>query len=115
MKPITYHVYITSAEDFLEYQRADKLAHIYGQRGTFVTTDKFETLPDGWVAYAGEFTVAFDGPEFSEPALLDAAIASLDNEIKETRAKAQRAVEELEQKKQSLMAIEHKPEPTDPE
>ena len=88
------YLYITDPEDYFitEYHRF------------FAHTCK-ENIPDHWM-YAGE--VDFE-PEFDEVDLRKAAADELSQKIKQVNAEAQVRIDGLENRRQKLFAIDHKP------
>jgi len=92
------YLYITNPEDYFDKEFKRFAAYINNQN-----------MPDSWI-FAGE--IEFE-PKFNEINLRKIAIDNLDQEIKRVNAESQIHINELETRKQNLLAIEHKLEVTE--
>ncbi len=88
-----YNVYTTEPERYLK-----------GRVWSFIIRD-CEDTPNGW-AKVGEVEFTPDAPESD---IREAAVKELDRQIKERREDFTHGMEELQRRKEELLAITHQP------
>ncbi len=92
-----YTVYTTAAEDYMNDPERSLIMDGYRQ---------YEPIPVGW-AKVGEVEFTPATPDF---VIREAAVNGLDWEMKQRREDFTRGMEDLQRRKEELLAITHQPE-----